>query len=101
MILFSEVATPLTVKHFQNEPNGAIYGLPATVERLQNSLATSKTPVENVFMVGSDSFSSGIIGALMSAMKTFEVISAYKKPTKKWVTYIQTKKLLNSEHLSF
>ena len=73
-IEFFEVSTPLTVAHFARKPDGAIFGLPASPERLYQPWARSRTPIENLYMTGSDTFSSGIGGAVFSAAKTFELI---------------------------
>lgn len=83
-ILFHEISTPLSVKHFQRHPAGSIYGIPADPERFYSRWSRARTPIKNFYMVGSDTFGSGIGGALTSAMKSFEIIN---NPHGSWATY--------------
>ena len=59
-----EVSTPLSFQHFSNHDRGAVYGLPATVERLQAAWLGPKTPIKGLYLGGADTFCHGVSGAM-------------------------------------
>ena len=58
---FIDVFTPCTIKRFTGHLNGAIYGSP---DKIKNG----KTPVENLFICGTDQGFLGITGAMLSGI---------------------------------
>lgn len=70
LIEYAELSTPLTVEHFDASDRGTIYGIPCIPERFDQSWATAKTPVKNLYLTGADAFSPGIMGAMMGGVKT-------------------------------
>ena len=54
LCVFSELATPLSVKHFANAHQGAIYGLTHTPERFANMDLRPVTPIKNFYLSGVD-----------------------------------------------
>ena len=70
LIEYHEVSTPLSVESMTGHRRGAIYGLPATPQRIQNGLFHAQTSVKNLLLTGSDVGSVGIVGALMGGAMT-------------------------------
>jgi all-trans-retinol 13,14-reductase len=73
-VIHFEVSTPLTVEHFVTQAAGGL-GIPATPERLNLPWARSQTPVEGLFLTGSDVFAWGISGALAGGLKTYQLMT--------------------------
>jgi all-trans-retinol 13,14-reductase len=70
LIEYAELSTPLTVEHFDASDRGAIYGIPCIPERLDQPWAGARTPIKNLYLTGADTFSLGIMGAMMGGVKT-------------------------------
>jgi all-trans-retinol 13,14-reductase len=70
LVEYSELATPLTFEHFTAAPSGMIYGYPATPERYGKAWLAPRTPIQNLYLTGSDVALLGIMGALMGAVVT-------------------------------
>ncbi|BAY76920.1 hypothetical protein NIES25_33780 [Nostoc linckia NIES-25] len=70
LIEYAELSTPLTVEHFNGSDRGAIFGIPCIPERLNQSWIGARTPIKNLYLTGADTFSLGIMGAMMSGVKT-------------------------------
>lgn len=64
-VIFHELATPLSHAAYANAPQGAMYGLRMTAERLLNPALHARTPVPGLFLAGQDVASLGIQGAAM------------------------------------
>jgi len=75
LIEYAELATPLTVEHFDASDRGAIYNIPCVPERLGKSWIGSKTPIQNLYLTGSDAMSLGILGAMMGGVKTAGILT--------------------------
>jgi all-trans-retinol 13,14-reductase len=75
LIEYVEVSTPLTVEHFDASDRGAVYGIPAIAARLDRSWMATRTPIQNLYLTGSDTFSLGIIGAMMGGVKTVILVT--------------------------
>jgi phytoene dehydrogenase-like protein len=60
-VVASDVFTPTTIRRFTFHDNGAVYGAPE--KRLDGS-----TPIDNLFLCGTDQGYVGIIGAIMSGI---------------------------------
>ncbi len=67
-VSYRELATPLTVEHYTSHPGGRFYGLAATPERYRSSLLGPRTPIEGLFLAGSDAGCLGIVGAMMGGV---------------------------------
>lgn len=78
LIDYCELSTPLTTEDFTGHHQGCIYGLPAIPEKLRASWLTPKTPIENLYLTGSDVAGHGIVGALMGGVMTTLAISENK-----------------------
>jgi phytoene dehydrogenase-like protein len=70
LVEYSELATPLTFEHFTGARSGTIYGYPATPERYGKPWLGPRTPIQNLYLTGSDAALLGIMGALMGAVVT-------------------------------
>lgn len=70
LVDYIDVSTPLTMEHFQGNPRGEFYGLPATPERLFQPWTSAKTPVRNLYLTGGDVMSPGVVGAMIGGVKT-------------------------------
>jgi phytoene dehydrogenase-like protein len=70
LVEYSELATPLTFEHFTAAPSGTIYGYPATPARYGKAWLRPRTPIQNLYLTGSDVALLGIMGALMGAVVT-------------------------------
>ncbi|MHC5110237.1 MAG: phytoene desaturase family protein [Planctomycetota bacterium] len=60
-VLLTDTFTPRTIQHFTGHWNGAVYGSP-------RKRRDGKTPVENLFICGTDQGFLGIIGAMLSGI---------------------------------
>ncbi len=74
LIEYAELSTPLTVEHFDGSDRGSIYGIPCIPERLDQAWVRSKTPIKNLYLTGADTFSLGIMGAMMGGVKTAGIL---------------------------
>lgn len=63
-----EVATPATVRHYIDAPEGATYGLGATIERFSSPALSARTPVPGLYLSGSDVTLPGVVGALLGGV---------------------------------
>ena len=60
-VLYQDVFTPLTVERFTGKAAGAIYGSPLKVR-------DGRTPLQNLFVAGTDQGYLGIVGAMLSGV---------------------------------
>ena len=60
-MIFSDVFTPATIKRYTWHEDGAVYGN-------ELKLRDGKTPLENLFIIGTDQGFLGVIGALLSGI---------------------------------
>ncbi|WP_372364433.1 phytoene desaturase family protein [Candidatus Uabimicrobium sp. HlEnr_7] len=67
-ISYSELSTPLTTNHFMGTSHGSIYGLAPTPERYHSKWVRPRTPINGLFLSGSDMASPGVIGAMMGGV---------------------------------
>ncbi len=74
-IAYYELATPLTVEYFDQSDRGAIYGIPSIPARLEQPWIGSKTPIENLYLTGTDALGHGIIGAMMGGVQTAGILN--------------------------
>ncbi len=75
LVAYQELATPLTVEHFDGSDRGVIYGIPAIPARIDRPWIQVKTPVKNLYLTGSDAASLGIVGAMMGGVATAGVLN--------------------------
>jgi all-trans-retinol 13,14-reductase len=74
LVVYSEMASPLTFEHFSGRSEGAFYGLPAVPERFTMKGLEVKTPVKKLYLTGTDILTNGIMPALFSGMATASYI---------------------------
>ena len=70
LVEYSELSTPLSVQHFMDHPNGAIYGLPGTPDKFRQNWLKAKSPIPNLYLTGADLLCVGIVPALLSGAAT-------------------------------
>jgi len=70
LVEYAELGTPLTFEYFTAAPSGAIYGYPGTPEKYSLAWLAPRTPIENLYLTGSDVVLLGIMGALMGGVLT-------------------------------
>jgi all-trans-retinol 13,14-reductase len=75
LIEYAELSTPLTIEHFNASDCGSIYGIPCIPQRLEQPWIASKTPIENLYLTGTDTFSPGIVGSMMGGVKTASLMN--------------------------
>jgi all-trans-retinol 13,14-reductase len=68
MVRFAEAATPLTQKHFVRTPDGAMYGLEMTGERLTDGALHLRTPVPGLSLAGQDVMGPGVPASFMAGL---------------------------------
>ncbi|MHB1629375.1 MAG: phytoene desaturase family protein [Bacilli bacterium] len=68
LVAYKELSTPLTVESFTGHHRGAIYGLPATPERIRRRWFGARTSIKGLLLTGADVCSLGIEGALMGGV---------------------------------
>lgn len=74
LIEYAELSTPLTVEHFDASDRGAVYGIPCIPARLDQTWIGARTPIQNLYLTGADTFSPGIMGAMMGGVKTVSIL---------------------------
>ena len=68
LVVFRELATPLSTVSFTGHRQGAFYGLDVTPERVMCDGLRARTPVPGLFLAGQDVASPGIPGALWGGL---------------------------------
>ncbi len=74
LIDYYELSTPLSTIHFTGNPEGSIYGIPATPERYKMKWISPYTHIKNLYLSGADTFGHGIVGGLMSGALTAAIV---------------------------
>lgn len=67
-VVLHELATPLSHAHYARAPQGAMYGLRITPQRLLAPELHTRTPVPGLLLAGQDVASLGIEGATMGGL---------------------------------
>jgi len=68
LVTYAELSTPLTVEHYTSHPAGRFYGLPGTPERYRSGAFGVRTPIDGLYLTGSDAASLGVPGALFGGL---------------------------------
>ena len=68
LVVYHELATPLTTVTFTRHREGAFYGLDVTPERMMCDGLRAKTPFRGLYLAGQDVASPGIPGALWGGL---------------------------------
>ena len=76
LVVYRELATPLTTITYTGHRKGAFYGLDVTPQRVMCDALGAKTPVPGLYLSGQDVASPGIPGALMGGLFAAAVIDA-------------------------
>jgi all-trans-retinol 13,14-reductase len=68
MLRFHELSTPVTQQRYVRTPDGAMYGIEMSAQRLASPALNVRTPVPGLLLAGQDVFGPGIPSACMSGM---------------------------------
>jgi all-trans-retinol 13,14-reductase len=68
MVRFHELSTPLTQSHYVRSPEGAMYGIEMTAERMTTLALHVRTPVRGLLLAGQDVIGPGVPAAFMGGM---------------------------------
>jgi phytoene dehydrogenase-like protein len=68
LVVFHELATPLSTVEFTGHREGAFYGLEVTPERVLSDALRAKTPINGLYLAGQDVATPGIPGALWGGL---------------------------------
>jgi all-trans-retinol 13,14-reductase len=68
LVVFRELATPLTTEVITGHAKGAFYGLEVTPKRMLSDALRMKTPVKGLYLSGQDVVSPGVPGALWGGL---------------------------------
>ena len=68
LVVYRELATPLSTVSFTGHRKGAFYGLDVTPERVMCDALRARTPIPGLYLTGQDVASPGIPGALMRGL---------------------------------
>ena len=68
LVVYRELATPLSTIAYTGHRKGAFYGLDVTPERVMSDALRAKTRIPGLFLAGQDVTSPGIPGALMGGI---------------------------------
>ncbi|QFT92369.1 Dehydrosqualene desaturase [Roseovarius sp. THAF9] len=68
LVVYRELATPLSTVTFTRHRKGAFYGLDVTPERVMCDGLRAKTPIPGLYLAGQDVLSPGIPGALWGGL---------------------------------
>jgi all-trans-retinol 13,14-reductase len=74
-VVYHELSTPLSTKHFTSYAHGEIYGLDHDPARFEHKFLRPRSPVEGLFLTGQDVVSCGIGAALFSGYLTVSAIT--------------------------
>jgi all-trans-retinol 13,14-reductase len=69
-----ELSTPLTTRHFANQPHGEIYGIDHTPSRFRQKWLRPQTPIPGLFLTGQDIATCGVAGALFGGVLTASAV---------------------------
>ena len=68
LVVYRDLATPLSTVTFTKHHKGAFYGLDVTPQRVSCDALRAQTPIKGLFLAGQDVASPGIPGALMGGL---------------------------------
>ena len=68
MVRFHELSTPLTQRRYVRSPDGAMYGIEMSADRLTTPALRVRTPVRGLLLAGQDVTSPGVAGAFMGGL---------------------------------
>ena len=68
LVVYQDLATPLSTVSFTGHRKGAFYGLDVTPERVVCDALRAKTPIPGLYLAGQDVASPGIPGALWGGL---------------------------------
>jgi all-trans-retinol 13,14-reductase len=68
LIRFHELSTPLTQQRYLHAPDGAMYGIEMTADRLTTPALRVRTPVHGLLLSGQDVTGPGIAAAFMGGL---------------------------------
>ena len=74
LVRFHELSTPVTQQHFVRSPDGAMYGLEMSAQRLASSALDVRTPVPGLLLAGQDVSGAGIQAACISGLLAAAVL---------------------------
>ena len=75
LLRFHEVATPLSQRRYVRTPDGAMYGLEMTGERLMHPALNLRTPVPGLLLAGQDVMGPGVQAAFMGGLMAAATVS--------------------------
>jgi all-trans-retinol 13,14-reductase len=67
-VVHTELSTPLSTRHFAGHPHGEIYGLSHSPARFEARGLKPRTPIEGLWLTGSDVCTAGVGGALFGGI---------------------------------
>lgn len=73
-VIYKELSTPLSTRHFAGYSFGEVYGLEHSPARFQNKHLRPGTHLKGFYLTGQDIVTCGVGGGLMSAMLTTTVM---------------------------
>ena len=68
LLRFHELSTPVTQQHYVRSPEGAMYGIEMSAQRLASPALNVRTPVPGLLLAGQDVSGAGIQASFMSGM---------------------------------
>ncbi len=68
LLRFHEMSTPLTQQRYVRTPNGSMYGMELSAERLTSSALHVRTPLRGLLLAGQDVFGPGVQSAFMGGL---------------------------------
>ena len=73
-IIYKELSTPLSTRHFTGYSRGEVYGLEHSPARFRNKNLRPDTHIKGFYLTGQDIVTCGVGGGLMAAMLTANVL---------------------------
>lgn len=73
-VIYKELSTPLSTRHFTGYARGEVYGIEHSPARFRNRHLRPDTPLKGFYLTGQDIVTCGVGGALMGAMLTANVL---------------------------
>jgi all-trans-retinol 13,14-reductase len=77
MLRFHELSTPVTQRCYVRSPDGAMYGIEMSAERMTSPALHVRTPVPGLLLAGQDVVSPGVPGAFMGGL----IAAAWVEPS--------------------
>lgn len=90
-------SSPLTIRDYYGQPEGALYGIQKDCNEIMMSRLTIGTKVKNLLLTGQNIYLHGFCGVQLTAIKTVETLIGQNEIVKKINHFYTTKNVLKKK----